>query len=209
VRYVSAVLEQRERGGELSLVFAELLAQYLVGHSALPTRLGLSEEDYQTLWKALFGSAALAEVEALVWASPALNGAAESALSRAQLRDELATARESEVDDLVHLLVGHADPEQPLASFVARTIAVGCLGSAHLYRDLGFSERGTLRRLLESCFPRLVQLNTEDMRWKRFFYRKLCENGGDYVCRAPSCHECSSRSECFDTSSQQPQETDH
>ena len=33
-------------------------------------------------------------------------------------------------------------------------------------------------------FPQLARRNTQDMRWKKFLYKQLCEQDGGYVCRS-------------------------
>jgi nitrogen fixation protein NifQ len=35
------------------------------------------------------------------------------------------------------------------------------------------------------------------MKWKKFFYRCLCEMEGFSLCAAPSCAECSDYAACF------------
>jgi nitrogen fixation protein NifQ len=35
------------------------------------------------------------------------------------------------------------------------------------------------------------------MRWKKFFYLKLCERAEIRACRAPSCGVCKMQVECF------------
>lgn len=85
---------------------------------------------------------------------------------------------------------GEAEP-------VARAIAAGCLGEQHLWRDLRLPDRVTVRLVLEAYFEPFAAGNTRDMRWKRYIYRRLCRWDGFASCRAPSCSECSSYSECF------------
>jgi nitrogen fixation protein NifQ len=35
------------------------------------------------------------------------------------------------------------------------------------------------------------------MKWKKFFYRSLCELEGFVLCASPSCRECSDFHDCF------------
>ena len=76
-------------------------------------------------------------------------------------------------------------------------IAVASMGFNHLWQDLGLDSRQSLRELMQCCFPELVAMNSQNMRWKKFFYRQQCALGGNYVCRAPSCDECVERASCF------------
>lgn len=109
-------------------------------------------------------------------------------------------AREDEVQDVMALLLAHADPAAgaPAAVHeVAETIAVACLGEQHLWQDLGFASRAELSALMRHWFPALVALNAGDMKWKKFFYRQLCQRAGVLICKSPSCAACSDQPLCF------------
>lgn len=116
-------------------------------------------------------------------------------VQRSNMRVELKALRADESEDLVGLLsdycVGEAPTELP------EIVATACLGSDHLWQDLGFTGRDMLSELMSLAFPELKALNDRDMKWKRFFYKQLCERGGGYVCRAPSCDQCAGYAECF------------
>ncbi len=80
-----------------------------------------------------------------------------------------------------------------LVSMLARR----CMSPNHLWQDLGLSSRGDLNRLMRERFPTLAAHNAQNMKWKKFFYRCLCEMEGFSLCAAPSCAECSDYSACF------------
>ena len=80
-----------------------------------------------------------------------------------------------------------------LVSMLARR----CMSPNHLWQDLGLSSRGDLNRLMRERFPALAARNTQNMKWKKFFYRCLCEMEGFSLCAAPTCAECSDYSACF------------
>jgi nitrogen fixation protein NifQ len=80
-----------------------------------------------------------------------------------------------------------------LVSMLARR----CMSPNHLWQDLGLSSRGDLNRLMRERFPALAARNAQNMKWKKFFYRCLCEMEGFSLCAAPSCAECSDYSACF------------
>ena len=80
-----------------------------------------------------------------------------------------------------------------LVSMLARR----CMSPNHLWQDLGLSSRGDLNRLMRERFPALAARNAQNMKWKKFFYRCLCEMEGFTLCAAPSCAECSDYSACF------------
>ncbi len=46
-------------------------------------------------------------------------------------------------------------------------------------------------------FTALAAKNVTDMRWKKFFYKQLCDRAGVNLCKAPSCSECVDYDLCF------------
>ncbi len=80
-----------------------------------------------------------------------------------------------------------------LVSMLARR----CMSPNHLWQDLGLSSRGDLNRLMSERFPLLAVRNAQNMKWKKFFYRCLCEMEGFSLCAAPTCAECCDYSACF------------
>ncbi len=155
-------------------------------------------------------SRALEEVEAGEATATGATG-----LSRAELRDVLprgfpAVAVNAfalkEVSDpepdmeeelLRGLLLAHARPDDPASTRFAKIIARRAMRDDHLWQDLGLSNRADLSRLLATHFPTLAAGNTQNMKWKRYFYRKLCEAEGFSLCTAPSCGECNDFENCF------------
>ena len=67
----------------------------------------------------------------------------------------------------------------------------------HLWQDLGLTNRGELSRLMLRHFALLARRNTQDMKWKKFFFRMICRDEGYRMCAAPSCSECSDFNACF------------
>ncbi|CAK0775910.1 nitrogen fixation protein NifQ [Gammaproteobacteria bacterium] len=105
--------------------------------------------------------------------------------------------RQDEFDDLVELLFDHASQCSQEAHLLARMIAQACLGENHLWQDLGLPNRQVLNELMHDCFPSLHAKNIGNMRWKKFFYRQLCERADIPVCQSPSCGVCCDYAECF------------
>jgi len=108
--------------------------------------------------------------------------------------------RDDELEDLVALLNDHADPRAgpaDEASCVAHALACASLGQNHLWQDLLLPSRRELSLLIGHWFPRLAAKNTHDMKWKKFFYKQLCEREGLFICKAPSCGVCSDHALCF------------
>lgn len=105
-----------------------------------------------------------------------------------------------EFDDLVDLLLEHrARPAWPDedADWLAYVVATAAMGDNHLWQDLGLPSRDVLSRLLHENFPTLAALNTRDMKWKKFFYRQLCQRAGVMICKSPNCAECCDFRACF------------
>jgi len=134
-------------------------------------------------------------------------GAAEAARIEARWRAGFGLAegeapvpgpRHEEYADLLGLLLEHADRDDAQRRAVARWIAFTCVGLNHLWEDLGLPDRPSLTVLMGECFPGLRERNSGNMRWKKFFYRQLCERSGVSACRSPSCDRCSEYDLCFE-----------
>ncbi|WP_395458257.1 nitrogen fixation protein NifQ [Azospirillum melinis] len=99
--------------------------------------------------------------------------------------------------DLRAFLIEHgakgADEERWLAAILARR----SLEPNHLWQDMGFHDRGELNTMFRRHFPALVALNSGDMKWKKFFYRQLCEREGLMLCKSPNCEVCDDVEVCF------------
>lgn len=108
-----------------------------------------------------------------------------------------ALARVDEIDDLYGLLMDHAAGNAAAARQVAWRIATASMGENHLWEDLRLGNRDQLSALLRRHFPALHAKNTGNMKWKKFFYRQLCEREGLRICRAPSCGVCGDYPQCF------------
>ena len=111
---------------------------------------------------------------------------------------------EAEEEMLIDLLLAHAavDPARPpgepdLPAILARMIARRAMRPDHLWQDLGLFDRSELNRLLARHFPTLHAGNTSNMKWKKYFYRRLCEAEGFVLCTAPSCAVCNDFAACF------------
>lgn len=160
------------------------------GNTCLPEQLGLDATTYASLLQR--------HATPLMPIVPVETSAVTQAIrERSQLRQQLLDLRQDEWQELHALLLQHRAGLDESERWLAAMVAAACLGSSHLWRDLGLPSRATLRQLLQDNFPALAQRNDRDMRWKKFFYKQLCEQQGGYVCRAPSCDQCSTYQECF------------
>ncbi|WP_432459280.1 MULTISPECIES: nitrogen fixation protein NifQ [unclassified Agarivorans] len=171
--------------------FRQIILAQLKGDTALPHGLGLDNASYLELKRAICSGTV--DKQERAWLKPV-----HSLLrKRADTLDELIDLRAKERNELIALLFQYANQDEPFALEMAIVLASASLSASHLWRSLGLKQRSDLSALIKHNFPQLHALNHENMRWKRFFYRSLCEQGGDYICRAPSCGECSSYDECF------------
>ncbi len=104
-----------------------------------------------------------------------------------------------EEPDLRALLLDHANQTEPLpeTGWLAAIVARACQGSHHLWQDLGLAHRGQLSALIDRHFVPLAQANHRDMKWKKFFYRCLCEREGISFCPSPQCDACPDHRNCF------------
>ena len=102
-----------------------------------------------------------------------------------------------EFDDLVGLLIAHQTEDAPDSRWLAHAIATASMADNHLWQDLGLPSRVELNALMQTRFTLLKLKNAGDMKWKKFFYRQLCEAAEVLICKSPSCRECTDYSVCF------------
>ena len=112
--------------------------------------------------------------------------------AEAQPRPEM-----DEFDDLVKLLVAHQSVDAPDSRWLAHAVATASMADNHLWQDLGLPSRVELNALMQTRFTALKLKNAGDMKWKKFFYRQLCEAAEVLICKSPSCRECTDYSVCF------------
>ncbi len=156
---------------------AKILASWLTGKSVLPDYLGLEPAQFTALLKTYFPGQAIPV----------------QAPSGIKLDD----TRMLEKEDLIRLLQGFSLKQDQENECLIGLIVSACLGSDHLWQDMGFWQRSELSEFLTYNFPRLASRNNKDMKWKKFLYKQLCEAEGLYLCRAPSCEVCTDYSVCF------------
>ena len=102
-----------------------------------------------------------------------------------------------EFDDLVGLLMAHSAVDAPDSKWIAHAVATASMADNHLWQDLGLPSRVELNALMQTRFTALKAKNAGDMKWKKFFYRQLCEQAEVLICKSPSCAECCDYSVCF------------
>lgn len=105
---------------------------------------------------------------------------------------------DDEANDLFVLLMEHATYPGVLAQHLSRALATACMGPNHLWEDLGLGDRSQLNALMHEHFTSLKTMNQHNMRWKKFFYRMLCERADIMICKSPHCEQCEDKPLCFD-----------
>ncbi len=93
-----------------------------------------------------------------------------------------------------------ADADAVHADWLARAIAAACLGSRHLWQDLGLRGRSDVSALLSAYFPTLHAKNIQHLRWKRFLFAELSavavqQNAPEIL--PPNCSRCDEFPICF------------
>lgn len=156
---------------------AKMIASWRVGQGALPDFLGLHPEQFHSLMAHFF------------WG---FNFPHQTPSGKT-----LDYSRMLEKEDLEKLLTYFRVSELIESEWVATILVAGCLGSDHLWQDLGLWSRSELSGLMSYNFPELAARNSKDMKWKKFLYKQLCEMEGLYLCRAPSCEVCQDYGHCF------------
>ncbi len=176
---VYALLSERSNGSDLADLVARMLASQAAGLGDMPQRLGLTRIQFAHLLQQLFNLDESSDFE--------------------QYGGELDLSRSPEHEDLRNLFLEHTleGMTQETAEWVADMLVAGCMGGDHLWQDLGLWSRKDLTALIRSAFAPLADKNTQDMKWKKFFYKQLCVREGVYACRAPSCQVCADYSNCF------------
>lgn len=87
---------------------------------------------------------------------------------------DIPAERQAEYTALVSLLMESAASDDAEAQRVAEWVAGAALQPGHLWRSMGVADRSELRCILETHFAELAAGNTKDMRWKKYFYKRLC-----------------------------------
>jgi len=163
-------------------LFACVLAVAAGEPCGIATALGLRPEDLEEILQSYFPAVALTDLEAI-----ALPAGASPPLTNGDIRDLLAG-----------YLPGAADGRTPPpALWLAHILAARTAHPGHLWRAMGLFARTELTAAISRHLPALMSDNTRGMRWKRFLYKKLCEQSGGVMCRTPDCGECSDYALCF------------
>lgn len=105
--------------------------------------------------------------------------------------------------DLVALLLAHSTHRTvvPQTRWLAHALAAACFCGQHLWADLELDGRESVSMLLKEHFLPMHQANTDNLRWKRFFFMKLSDALGVGELRPPKCEQCDTFAQCFPSTS--------
>ena len=96
------------------------------------------------------------------------------------------------------LLEGRAKGDE-MEDWLAHMVARRSLLPEHLWISLGLRNRKELSDMLHRHFPAVAARNVQGMRWKKFFYREMCQAEGVHICKSPVCDICPDFNECYGT----------
>ncbi len=160
-----------------SLLLARMLTSLRKGNGVMPRWLGLSHRGFAELLQRH-----LPHLEADEFG---------------RYGEMLDPSRYDEHEELRALFISHQTDAVEDATAMADILTAGCMGEDHLWQDMGFWSRNDLSAFIGYAFAPLCAKNVYDMKWKKFFYKQLCDQEGVYTCRAPSCQVCADYSDCF------------
>ncbi len=163
----------RDPTDPLTLAFAGVIGRALAAGQC-PLIRGLPESDFRRLLDAYFPAIELTNGD------PGRDPAA---------LDEL--------QDLLDLLMEFRREPSERLTWLSHAIASAAMRDNHLWQDMGLPNRPLLTRLMTEQFPDLAKRNVGDMKWKKFFYRQLCERAAVPICKSPNCADCVDYQVCF------------
>jgi len=113
------------------------------------------------------------------------------------------TARPPEINPEVELLLttfvpkGSGSWKRFCAQILVRVIAARAAHPGHLWVAMGLLERPELSAAIRRHLPELAAANSNNMRWKRFLFKQVCDLNGGLMCESPVCGDCSDYALCF------------
>jgi len=102
-----------------------------------------------------------------------------------------------EFQDLVDMLEADRSSGAVETGWLAHALACGCFGGNHLWHDMGLSGREDVTVLLQQYFRPVFDANTNHMKWKKFFYHRICERLDLHPCPEPVCSDCDNYAVCY------------
>jgi nitrogen fixation protein NifQ len=157
-------------------VLASILAVAAMEGGVVAERAGLANNDLIKLIEREF---------------PAATGVAASWCAQAEKPED------EEAAMVRDLLLANRSTESDISRWLSAMVARRAMEPNHLWEDLGLRDRDELTRLLDRHFGPIACKNTKNMKWKRFFYRSMCEDDGFVMCSTPVCTQCADFHRCY------------
>lgn len=104
--------------------------------------------------------------------------------------------------DILNILLEHVPTtldqrDLLVAVYLCYILAARAAHPGHLWVAMGLFERPELSAAIRRHLPSLAAANHQNMRWKRYLFKQLCDLNGGTMCKAPNCGVCSDYSICF------------
>ncbi|GHV04706.1 hypothetical protein AGMMS50229_06590 [Campylobacterota bacterium] len=161
---LNAPADSRALDDPLRAILASLIMGRICGEGVLPASLGLDAVELFELWNIYF------------------------VLPKPPVLPDQTVAVLHEWQYLTNLLIAYSADESISEKWLAKIVALGCVGNNHLWCDLGLANRNELTRLLTTAFPRFAHKNTTDTKWKKFIYHQYCITSDGNA--KPNCKAC-------------------
>ncbi len=103
----------------------------------------------------------------------------------------------TDVRDLLRSQATSEDDSPPISFWLSKILAARAALPGHLWVAMGLFERPQLSAAIRRHLPSVFAANDKNMRWKRFFFKQVCDMNGGTLCKSPNCGECSDYALCF------------
>ena len=81
--------------------------------------------------------------------------------------------------------------------YLCHILAARAALPGHLWVAMGLFERPELTAAIRRHLPSLAEANSQNMRWKRYLFKQVCDRNGGTMCKSPNCGVCSDYATCF------------
>lgn len=105
-------------------------------------------------------------------------------------------------EEVLSILLSHVPTESGTHDLLTSVwlcyiLAARAARPGHLWVAMGLFERPQLTDTIRRHLPSLAEANKQNMRWKRYLFKQVCDLNGGVMCKAPNCGVCSDYALCF------------
>ena len=105
-------------------------------------------------------------------------------------------------EDVLRILFSHIPVEEDVydrsvSTLFCKILAARAALPGHLWVAMGLFERPQLTAAIRRHLPTLAEANSQNMRWKRYLFKQVCDLNGGVMCKSPNCGVCSDYALCF------------